>query len=270
VVRWQLSRITGSLGPISVTDVLAGRELVPDAMGQCRLLSKSVAATGHERLCARVQPLLEPDRPNWVILPHAEHGRRGWWQERLGEDVEIGFGRAAVALALSQLDRLGNPGRITAVNGLNGTDPGIEGVIALEWSPAQEGLRFEMNQVDGRLDARTDVGALLERGRQIVSEPDVVFCPGTGGDGHLEGLLPFLAQLGDWVSQTVRWEFTEAPLGRLGVVGSLYNWAWVEAGYRLGDWKGPAVVLDMDESPLVGLSVVNWAGADGAGPTQHV
>lgn len=79
----------------------------------------------------------------------------------------------------------------------------------------------------------------------------------------LNGPPPFLAELGPWASQQVRWEFPEARLGRLGVVGSLYSWAWLEAGYRLGDWSEPCAILEMDDSEMVGLSVVS--GPDSGG-----
>jgi hypothetical protein len=256
-VRWRLTQVTGRLGSLSSAEALARASAVVDEQGQCRIEPK-LELPRHELLWARLEPLLATEKPNWVILPHTERQRHDWWQARLGQTAEVGFGRAAVALALSQLNRLAVPGRIAAAHIPADGHPGVEGVLALDWTPADYGLAFDLSHMDGRLDGKTDMGALLELGRTKAAQPEVLICPGTGGDNYLERLLPFLAHLGPWAGPEVRWEFAEAALGRLGVVGSLYNWAWLEAGYRLGDWAGPSAVLELDESPLAGLSVVNW------------
>lgn len=262
-MRWQLTQIQGRLGALSAAEVLAKAPMRVDEQSMGPQASE-VGLEGHELLWARLAPLLALDTPNWIILPHTERQRRDWWQQRAGSVAEIGFGRAAVALALSQLNRLGVPGCLLAADLPVGDQTGVEGVLALRWTPSQEGLGFDLTLMDGRLDGKTDVGAMLDTGREVVASPEVFFCPGTGSDGYLERLLPFLSHLGSWTGPEVRWEFAEASLGGLGVVGSLFNWAWLEAGYRLGDWTGPGAVIELDESPLVGLSVVNWTGPGGS------
>lgn len=264
-MRWQLTAVGGQLGEISAAQALAKASKPMNEQGQAWMCPPSDLPV-NEGLWARLQPLLDPIKPNWIILPHGERVRRDWWQGQLNGVAELGFGRAAVALALSQLNRLAVPGRFIALDRPLSGEPGIEAELTLDWTPAHHGLGFELNQMDGRLDGKTDVGALLELGRSTLPQPEVLFCPGTGSDGYLERLLPFFSALGPWSAQEVRWEFAEAAVGRLGVVGSLFNWAWLEAGYRLGDWAGPCAVLELDESPLAGLSVVNWAPGYEGGP----
>lgn len=274
MVRWQLIGIQGQLGSLSAAEALAGVPMPLDAQGQSGSALKSPETNGraggelkiaglapHELLWSRLSPYVSHAHPNWVILPHAERQRRDWWWQQLGHVAEIGFGRAAVVLALSQMNRLGVTSCLLAIDAAASDQAGIDGVLALQWSPSPTGLGFDMTLVDGRLDDKTDVGAMLSAGRSLLEQPEVFFCPGNGSDGYLDRLLPFLSQLGSWAGQAVRWEFAEAALGRLGVVGSLFNWAWLEAGYRLQDWSGPSVVIELDESPLVGLSIVNWTRA---------
>jgi len=260
-VRWQLTAIEGNLGELSASAALGPNlndlALVPDDQGQCRITPVS-DLSGRDLLWSRVKPLLDESGPNWVILPHDQRQDRDWWEGQLGDRAELGFGRAAVALSLSQMNRLAVPGRLIAADVPAEDRPGVEGVLALAWSPAEQGLNFDLARMDGRLDGDTDVGALLDLGREAQPNPEILSCPGTGSDGYLERLLPFLAHLGPWAAPTVRWEFPETRIGPMGVVGSLYSWAWLEAGYRLGDWSGPSAMLEMDESPLVGLSVVSW------------
>ncbi|TVP58432.1 MAG: hypothetical protein EA349_04645 [Halomonadaceae bacterium] len=157
------------------------------------------------------------------------------------------------------MNRLAEAGRMIAAHLPDPGERGLEAVMVLEWTPAPFGIHFLRNLVDGRLDGKTDVGALIDQGREVAPHPEILICPGFSGD-DLERLLPFLRHLGSWAAPVVRWEFAESLLGPLGVVGSLYNWAWLETGYRLSDWQGQAVVLDMDQSPLVGLSVIHWQG----------
>lgn len=260
-MRWELTSIEGQLGAWPAADLLAPglteSPLMPDEQGQC-LIEPKTEASDKERLWSRIEPLLGSGKPNWVLLPEAQRANRDWWETRLSDIAEPGFGRGAAALALSQLNRLATPGRLIAGHTPEEGSEGIEGVMALEWAPSDRGMVFDLTRMDGRLDGKTDVGALLNLGRETVTQPEALLCPGTGGDGYLERLLPFLAELGPWARPEVRWEFPEARLGRLGVVGSLYDWAWLEAGYRLGDWTGPCAVMEMDESHLVGLSVVSW------------
>ena len=260
-MHWELTSVEGQLGPWAATELLSPGlvelPLMPDKQGQC-LIDPREEPSEQEHLWSRIQPLLDPGKPNWVVLPEAQRANREWWETRLSEIAEPGFGRGAVALALSQLNRLATAGRLIAAHAPGEGCEGIEGVMALEWAPSDRGMTFELSRMDGRMDGKTDVGALLNLGRETVAKPEALLCPGTGGDGYLERLLPFLAELGPWAHPEVRWEFPEARLGRLGVVGSLYDWAWLEAGYRLGDWTGPCAVMEMDESHLVGLSVVSW------------
>lgn len=262
MVRWQLTSIEGRLGGYPVNELLAPglaeSPLVPDEQGQCLIEPRLDDESVVQRLSSLIHPLLDPAKPNWVVLPETQRANRSWWEEQLGGVAEAGFGRGAVALSLSQLNRLATPGCVIAAHTPDEGSPGIEGVVALEWSPAEAGMAFDLARMDGRLDGKTDVGALLKLGRETATQPEALLCPGTGGDSYLERLLPFLAELGPWAGPDVRWEFPEARLGQMGVVGSLYDWAWLEAGYRLGDWAGSCAVLEMDESHLVGLSVVRW------------
>ena len=256
-MRWQLTRVNGALGSLSAAEALAKVPMVLNEQGQGKL-KPIPSLADHEVLWARVQPELASAKANWLILPHDERQRWEWWQARVADLAEIGFGRAAVALALGQLNRLGVAGRLIAVDQAGTENLGVEGILVLDWTPAEHGLAFELSRMDGRLDGKTDIGALLAVGRNTLAQPEVLFCPGIGADGYLERLLPFFSELGLWASSEVRWEFAEADLGRLGVVGSLFNWAWLVAGYRLGDWAGPIAVIELDESPLAGLSIVNW------------
>lgn len=262
-MRWALTSVEGQLGTYPAADLLApgltASPLVPDEQGQC-LIEPRTDASNQSRLLGHIRPLLDADKPNWVVLPDGERAEREWWQAQLEDIAEPGFGRGAVALALGQLNRLATPGRIVAAYAPGQGEEGVEGALALEWAPSETGMTFELTRMDGRLDGKTDVGTLLKQGRETLTCPEALICPGTGGDNRLERLLPFLGDLGDWAGAQVRWEFPEAQLGQLGVVGSLYNWAWLEAGYRLRDWTGPCAVLEMDESHLVGLSVVSWHG----------
>ncbi len=255
-MRWQLSRVIGTLGSNNVQEALAGIPVMTNGLGQSWIESTN-HADSCSRLWAHVEPLLNAEVPNWIILPDAEKANRDWWQARAGKIAEVGFGRAATTLALSQLDRLGVPGRLVAVDSPSEGRAGVEGVLALDWVPDDHGLVIDLARMDGRIDGKTDLGAILLSGREVVAQPELVMCSGVGGE-DLERLLPFMTHLGAWAGPDVRWEFPEAGLGRLGVVGSLYNLAWLEAGYRLGDWSGSAVMLELDSSPLVGLSVIRY------------
>ncbi|XOZ32430.1 hypothetical protein ACMDCT_09445 [Halomonadaceae bacterium KBTZ08] len=263
MVRWALTSVEGQLGSWPAADLLApgltASPLEPDEQGQC-LIEPRADESNQSRLLRRVRPLLDADKPNWVVLPEGERAERDWWRAQLADVAEPGFGRGTVALALGQLNRLATPGRVIAAYAPEPGEEGVEGALALEWAPSDKGMTFELARMDGRLDGKTDVGKLLNLGRETLAHPEALVCPGTGGDNNLERLLPFLGELGGWAGAQVRWEFPEAPLGQLGVAGSLYNWAWLEAGYRLRDWTGPCAVLEMDESHLVGLSAVSWHG----------
>ena len=253
---WQLNQIRGALGSSSVQEVLAGKSVAINDRSQSWIDSASDMKKCN-RLWEHLEPLLEPGLPSWIILPYAEKADHEWWHARAGKVAELGFGRAAIAVALSQLDRLGVAGRLLAVDAPATDGAGIEGVIALDWEPGEQGLTIEWARMDGRLDGKTDLGAILQSGREVVPQPELIMCSGVGGE-DMERLLPFMTHLGEWARQDVRWEFPEAGVGRLGVVGSLYNLAWLEAGYRLGDWSGSAVLLELDSSPLVGLSVIRY------------
>lgn len=258
-MRWQLSRVDGALGACSIPEALAGAPVRVNENGQAWVASSAENEGADERdlIWARLEPLLVADLPNWLILPHTETTSRQWWQDRAGAVAEIVFGRACIPLALGQMARLGVPGRLIAVHRPPAGKPGIEALVVLEWTPAEEGMEFEFTCMDGRLDGKTDVGALLLAGQEVVSAPEVMVCPGTDGN-DLERLLPFMSQLGGWSGPEVRWEFPEAAIGRLGVAGGLYSLAWLESGYRLGDFSGPAILLELDDSPLAGLAVVSW------------
>ena len=256
---WQLSGIQGSIGAHTLEDVLSpGLEAQPLAAGdaaQCRIPGIE-AEDSHERLRAVIEPLLLPDQPNWVMLPFSEQDQRLAWENCLGDRAEIGFGRGWSALAMSQLNRLGTPGRVIAARMTGADEIDVEAVAALDWTPSDKGLELAFSQVDGRPDGGTDPGDLIRKGMEVDSQPEALLCPGNGSDGYMEQLVPAFPALGDWVQPEVRWLFPEASMGALGVPGSLLGWAWLAQGYRLGEFTGTTVILAMDEGALVGLSLV--------------
>lgn len=261
MVPWQLTGTAGRIGSLTIGEALARKQVELDSEGR-GWLDPAQPDPALSALWSHIEPLLRTDAPNWLILPYSERNQADWWQARAGHAAEVLFGRASAALALRQMGRLGVAGRLIAADAPMHQALPVQAVMAVDMTPAEQGLVFELTELDGRLDGKTDVGALIALGQDVTRRPEALFCPGNSGD-DVERLLPFLGQLGEWAGPDVRWEFPEAPLGYLGVVGSLFTWAWVEAGYRLGDYQAPLVLLEMDKSPLVGLVVVRHEGDSG-------
>lgn len=257
-MRWRLTRATGVLAGASLDDILDNGGVlagVPEAVPQ-----QDDRAGEQACLEQSFRDYLGGDRPTWVVLPDRERSERHLWQDLAAGQVEVGFGRSGVTLALSQINRLQAPATLVALDRMPGLQPQtvIESRLQVDLEPSQMGLGLMLNLVDGRLDGDTDLTSLLDQARAVVAGPEVIFLPGTGSDGSLDRLMPSLSAMGNWVGRDVRWEFAEARIGPLGTVGSLFNWYWMHEGYRLGDWQAPTVILDMDTSPLVGLSVVDY------------
>lgn len=257
-MRWRLTRPEGILAGVPLEQILDCGGRLPGAPGE-------VAYHGNRSddeawLQQQLSRYLGLDLPAWIILPDRERSWRSQWQDTVGGRVELGFGRAGVALALSQINKLAAPATLIAIDRLPGHQPHtvLESQLRVDLVPDQTGLGFQLNLVDGRLDGRTDVGAMVEQVCAVAEQPQLLMCPGSGSDGCLDQLMPCLGASKGWVERSVRWEFAEARIGSLGVAGSLFNWFWLYEGYRLGEWQGPAVVLDMDTSPLVGISVVDF------------
>lgn len=255
-MRWQLSGAEGVLAGRPLAEVLACGGVLNDAPLPARVDASRIHAP--ETLADRLAPLWRKDRYNWLILPDTQRPARTYWESYTGEGPDAGFGRAQVVLALRQMASLGQPARLLAVDRVASGEGWTDSVLALDWEPAERGLALLWSQLDGRLDGKTDVGALLEQASGRVSRPGVIVCPGTASDNTLERLLPFLTSLGPWTVPSVRWEFAESRVGPLGVVGALYSWFWLQEGFQFGEWQGPAAVMDMDQSPLVGVSLVDY------------
>lgn len=257
-MRWRLTGAKGILAGAPLDEILDNGGVLTGAAKE--ILRDGDRAEEQRWLEQEVRQYLGTGRATWVILPDRERTERHRWQDLAAGQVEIGFGRSGVTLALSQINRLQSLATLVALDRKPGSQPRtvVESHLKVELEPAQSGLGILLSLVDGRLDGQTDLGSLLEQARGIVSSPEVIFLPGTGSDGSLDRLMPSLSAMGNWVGQDVRWEFAEARIGPLGTAGSLFNWFWLHEGFRLGDWRGPVVVMDMDSSPLVGLSVVDY------------
>lgn len=253
---WQLTHADGLLAGRPLATVMACGGVLNDAP-----LAASIdagQANDPASLADKLAPFWRDDVHNWLILPEAQRVHRDWWQSLAGNGPDPGFGRAQVALALKQMTSLQLPARLLAVDRVPLNEGWTDNVLALDWQPAKQGLEFIWSRVDGRLDGKTDVGAMLEQACSAAPNPEVVLCPGNVSDGAIERLLPFMGSLAAWAAPAVRWEFAEARVGPMGVVGGLYSWLWLHEGYRMGDWQQTAAVIDMDQSPLVGLSLVNF------------
>ena len=257
-MRWRLTRAEGTLAGAPLDDIL-------DKGGV--LTGAPVEVPRHDDhpqeqawLEQQFRQYLGNDRPTWVILPDRERSERHLWQDLATGQVEVGFGRSGVTLALSQINRLQAPATLVAIDRMPGSQPQtvVENQLRVDLEPQDTGLGLMLNLVDGRLDGATDMIQLLEQARALVPAPEVLCLPGTGSDSSLDRMMSSLSAMDNWVGRDVRWEFPEARIGPLGTAGSLFNWYWIHEGYRLADWQRPAVILDMDTSPLVGLSVVDY------------
>ncbi|MFW5825002.1 MAG: hypothetical protein ACOCVV_08555 [Marinobacter sp.] len=257
-MRWRVTRAEGFLAGVPLADILAQGGVLP---GLPQEFPGAMDPAGEQAWVAQqLGACLTGERPTWVILPDRQRNMRHLWQDQAAGRVEVGFGRSGVTLALSQINRLQAPATLVAFDRMPGAQPDhvMDSRLRLDLEPHSTGLGLQLNLVDGRLDGDTDMSSLLEQARAMASAPDALVLPGTGNDTSLDRLMPALGALGDWVDRDVRWEFPEARIGPLGVAGSLFNWYWLQEGYRMGDWQGPVVVLDMDTSPLVGLSVADY------------
>lgn len=257
-MRWQLTAPEGWLAGYPLAEVLANGGVLDGAPVVAP--ADPLRPLAPELLAERVAPYTRPgrERHHWLVLPDNQREHRAFWAANAGDGPEPGFGRAHVTLALRQMISLGQPARLVAVDRVAIGDEWTDSVLAMDWQPAAQGLGMIWSQLDGRLDGKTDVGAMLQMAADRVPCPELLLCPGNISDGAMERLLPFLSSLGQWTAPSVRWEFAEARVGPLGVVGALYSWFWLQDGYRLGEWRGVTAVMDMDQSPLVGLSLVDY------------
>lgn len=257
-MRWRLTRAEGTLAGTPLDDILDNGGVLSGAPAE--VPQHDDHAQEQAWLEQQFRAYLGGDRPTWVILPDQERSERHLWQDLAAGQVEVGFGRSGVTLALSQINRLQAPATLVAIDRMPGSRPlmEVESQLRVDLEPGETGLGLMLSLVDGRMDGNTDITSLLEQARAVAPTPEVLCLPGTGSDGCLDRLIPSLSALGDWGGQAVRWEFAEARIGPLGTAGSLFNWYWMHEGFRLGDWHGPVVILDMDTSPLVGLSVVDF------------
>ncbi|WP_189575760.1 hypothetical protein [Marinobacter zhanjiangensis] len=257
-MRWRLTRAEGVLAGTPLDEILDNGGVLTGAPAD--VPGHDDHARAQAWLEQQFRGYLDSDRPTWVILPDRERSQRHLWQDLAAGQVEVGFGRAGVTLALNQINRLQAPATLAAIDRMPGSQPQavVESRMRVDLEPEEVGLGLTLSLVDGRLDGDIDLTSLMVKGRAVAPAPEVLFLPGTGSDGSLDRLMLSLAAMGDWVGKDVRWELAEARIGPLGTVGSLFNWYWLHEGFRLGDWQGPVVIMDMDTSPLVGLSVVDY------------
>ncbi|WP_050657880.1 hypothetical protein [Gallaecimonas pentaromativorans] len=227
---WQLS-LSGELAGVSAEALLAGMAPMPE---------DAPAPTAPEALlCA--------DKPNWYLLAYGD-------QRPVPPQAQLARGRAGLALVLSQLQKSGEGARVIA--------PHRQGVLALDITPAAEGIVCRELLMDGRWDANPDFGPVLRRARQHCPQPAAVLMPGSGADNRLERLMPFFGEMAGWTGSDVPWQFAEAGMA-LETAGALFTWAWMAQGLAWGQWQGDAVVVELDDSPMMGLAVVRWQGSEG-------
>lgn len=257
-MRWQLTNPAGQLAGYPLAEVLANGGLLDAA--PIMATADPIRPLAPEALAEMMSPFIKLSSGchHWLVLPESQREYRAFWEAQAGQGPEPGFGRAHVTLALRQMVSLGQPARLVVADRVTVDGGWTDSVLALDWQPVGQGMGMVWSQLDGRLDGKTDVGAMLQQAASRVPCPELLLCPGNVSDGAMERLLPFLSSLGQWSTASVRWEFAEARVGPLGVVGALYNWFWLQEGYRLGEWQGIAAVMDMDQSPLVGLSLVDY------------
>lgn len=193
-----------------------------------------------------LMPYLATDRPVWVILSGGEQRRKDQWQATCGAwNVQFGFGRAGLALAMGSIQRGGVPAQIVAADCTSGVQ-----VLTLMLKPGP-GPAACFSALDGRIDGANELGGLLAKAQAAVPDIEVLVCP---GESSMERLMPFLGSLEQWNRPHLRWEFPEQVLPAAGVVGGLWGLYWLFDGYRLGDWSQPGALLLLDEgSPLAGI-----------------
>lgn len=213
----------------------------------------------------RLRPYLAPDRSVWLILPATEHPRREQWLAALAsQSVQVGFGRAGLALAMGAVHRAGVPAQIIAAD----LQFGLQ-VLTIALSPGP-GPCIYFSALDGRLDGTNELATLLENAQTTVPEIEVLVCPGFPQDRGFERIMPFLANLSRWNTPALRWEFPELLLASSGVVGGLWGLYWLLDGYRIGDWEQPGALLLLDEaSPLAGVIAVGLDDRKFAGTARQ-
>lgn len=225
---WQLT-LNGQLGGQDAKALLAG------------------ALPGEQADDDALAPWLAEDRPNWCLLAYGD-------ERAVPAGVGEARGRAGLMLLMSQLEKSQQAARVIA--------PHAKGVLALDLTPAAQGLAFIDLIMDGRWDANPDLAPLLRRARQNCPQPAAVLMPGSGADDRLERLMPFFGEMAGWTGPEVNWQFAEAGM-TLDTAGALYGWAWMAQGLAWGQWQGKAVVVELDDSPMMGLALVQWQGSEG-------
>jgi len=260
-VYWKLKAVHGFVGALTPEAALAGEKALMNADRQI-WRNAPVREAGPVQMLDRLEPLLGEAGPLWLALPHAQWEHRNWWRERLGERAEIGFGRGYLSLAMAQLNRLGEPGRILAINLPQGKEPGLETVLALDWEPSGDtGFEWLCHGVEGQFGQPADMSIVLDQAREVAPAVEAVICPGNGQPGYLDRVMESATHLQGWVGQHIPWQFPECPLmAPMGVPGSLFAWAWLESGYRLRDFEERVALFHTDSGPVGGVSVVSWSG----------
>ena len=214
--------------------------------------SRQPEASAPELSPEYLMPCLATDRPVWVLLPAGELRHKERWQAECdNRDIQFGFGRAGLALAMGSIHRSGVPAQILAADSRSGMQ-----LLTLMLKPGPgPGLCF--SALDGRIDGTNELAGLLTKAQAAVPDIEVLVCPGYPQDRGLERLMPFLGSLARWNRPGLRWEFPEQTLPSAGVTGALWGLYWLLDGYRLGDWCQPGALLLLDEdSPLAGIITV--------------
>lgn len=206
----------------------------------------------------QLRPFLAKHCSVWVILPSGELRRKEVWQSAFDDlDIQFGFGRAGLALAMASIQRAGVPAQILAAE--SGSDLQL---LALTLAPGS-GPQVCFSALDGRIDGVNDLGDLLERAQHAVPAIELLVCPDYPRDSGLDRLMPFLGRLRQWNQPQLRWEFPESLLPSSGVLGGLWGLYWLLDGYRLGDWSLPGALLLLDrDSALAGVIAVSQNRTD--------
>lgn len=251
---WQVSALIGEIAGRGLADWFRSGFVPADD-------SESREANGGLLTPERLRPYLDPNCPGWLILPAAEHQRREQWLAAFTDQlVEIGFGRAGLALAVRAVDRAGVAAQILAAD----LEPELQ-VLAMVLSPGS-GPSVHFSALDGRLEGTNDLATLLTNAQAAVPEIEVLVCPGTPQECGFERIMPFLAGLSRWNRPALRWEFPELVLDAPGVLGALWGLYWLLDGYRVGDWQQPGALLLLDAvSPLAGVIAVSCSETSMAG-----
>ncbi|GAA3583857.1 hypothetical protein [Marinobacter xestospongiae] len=264
-MSWQLVKLNGEIAGVAIADWLTAGFDLPEDQPPAPAESAGDADDGllsPEWLRSRLDTRLA----TWLILPSTEQSRREHWQAALADlPVQVSFGRAGLALALSALRTHDRPTRLMAADQIDGRQ-----WLSLTLAPGKQGVTIQHSAMDGRLAGHNDLTSLLAQAQMAEPTIEVLVCPDYPRDAGLERLMPFLASLTSWSRPELRWEFPEQLLPPCGVVGAIWGLYWLLDGYRLGDWHRPGALLSLDEhSPLAGVTVVapvQGSGAPAFGP----